>query len=85
MTMTIPSYSLDITALTETRDDNPTSAVQYCVVDTFGGRHVYGDQNWVASGQAVIDAHFDGHIEQRTISISYGEWSSIPSESRSNP
>lgn len=82
--MAIPSYSLDITGLTESRDDNPTSAVQYCVVDEKGIRRVYGDQEWVVSGQAVIDAHPGGRVEQRTITITYGEWSSIPSESRSN-
>lgn len=81
--MPIPSYSLDITGLTDEFVD-PTSAVQFCIVDRDGERRVYGDQSWVADGRALAH-HEGGHIESRTITITYGEWSSIPSESRSNP
>ena len=71
---TIPSFSLEITGLTWVRDDNPTGGIQYCAVDELGVRHIYGDQEWVMSGQAIIDAHPGGHVEQRTITITYGEW-----------
>lgn len=70
----IPFLTLSIDALTDQTGENPTGAVQYCVVGAFGERHVYGDQGWVASGQAVIDAHPGGHVEYRTVTISYGAW-----------
>lgn len=75
---------LSLNALTYHNDD-PTEAVQYCIVGANGRRYVYGDQEWVASGAAIEDSHPGGHVEKRTISITYGEWSPIPSESRSNP
>ncbi len=70
----IPSHTLSIEALTESPGVNPVSAVQYCVVGANGRRYIYGDQSWVAAGHAVDEAHPGGHVEQRTITITYGEW-----------
>lgn len=67
-----PVHSLHVAALTD-QDDDPTDAVQYAVLDR-GQHHTYGDQEWVASGQALHDAHQNGRVQRRTVTITYGEW-----------
>ncbi len=69
----IPMHRLDIDALTDAID-NPTEAVQYCVVGPRGDRQVFDDQSWVADGRALSWAEDGAHVEQRTITITYGEW-----------
>jgi hypothetical protein len=71
----VPMHSLEISALTDERDE-PRTAVQYSVVDR-GSRHIYGDQSWVAYGEVLRLDHLDGRIECRDITITYGEWRPI--------
>lgn len=68
----VPTHLLDITALTDDRD-NPTTALQYGVLDR-GEHHVYGDQSWVAYGNAQREEHPDGKTQRRRITITYGPW-----------
>lgn len=65
---------LDVPALTVDDLDEPHTATQFCVVDSLGIRYIYGDQSWVAHGDALRHQHPDGHIERREITLTYGEW-----------
>lgn len=69
---TDPEYLLSISALTTERED-PTAATQYAVVLPDGTRIAYGDQSYVRWGEVLKD-HPEGRIEQRTVTITYGEW-----------
>lgn len=70
----VPTYLANLTALTDERDD-PTSAVQFAVLDPDGTRHAYGDQSWVAYGGPIRDgSHPAGKVQARTVTITYGEW-----------
>jgi len=71
------NHLVHIAALTDVVSD-PTAAVQFCVVDEHGERHVYGDQSWIAGGRAVREAHPGGRVERRTVTITYGEWEATP-------
>jgi hypothetical protein len=53
--------------------DQDATEVQYAVLDK-GEYHVYGDQYYVISGQAIREAHPKGVIRRRTVTITYGEW-----------
>lgn len=65
----IPCYSVEVDDAGE-----PQSGVQYGVLGKDGKHYLYGDQGWVASGQAIEDAHPGGRIQRRTFTITYGEW-----------
>jgi hypothetical protein len=68
----VPMHLMDVTGLT---DDDPNSGVQFAVLDPDGTHHAYGDQSWVAYGQAIrCGMHPDGRIQRRTVTITYGEW-----------
>ena len=75
--MIIPHHSLELVGLTDDIGES-TDAVQFCVRDPEGLRHVYGDQSWVATGTCITDgSHPSGRIQYRTVTISYGEWTDM--------
>lgn len=75
--MNIPRHSVEMVGLTDQTDD-VTDVTQFAVLDPDGRRSVYGDQSWVAYGRVLRDAHPDGRIQFRQITISYGEWTDVP-------
>lgn len=64
---------MDIPALTTEMLDEPTTGEQWCVVDADGMRHIYGDQGWIKSHEA-LSFHPGGHVEHRPMTITYGDW-----------
>lgn len=68
-------YPPSISAMTAERD-YPTAAIQYAVALPDGTRIAYGDQSYVRWGEVLKD-HPDGRIEQRTVTIAYGEWEDV--------
>lgn len=68
-------HSLDLAGLTDDTTE-PTSAMQYAV-STPTGRVVFGDQEWVRSGQALAELPDGAKVQRRTITISYGEWEDV--------
>jgi hypothetical protein len=71
----MPDHTFSIDALTSDDPFEPTSAVQWSVVDG-GDRKIYGDQSWVKDGR-VLRLHPDGHLERRTITVTYGPWEAV--------
>jgi len=68
---------LELLGLTDDAGE-PKSATQYAIVTPDGKRHLYGDQKWVAYGNAIRDgSHPDGRIQQRSITIAYGPWEDV--------
>ena len=67
---------VSISALTWQESDEPRAAVQYRVVDTNGKGHIYGDQEWVASGVALA-GHPGGRVQSRVVTITYSEWGDV--------
>jgi hypothetical protein len=81
VTVDYPRYSLDIVARTseDPAAGDQVNCVQFAVVDPDGERHVYGDQSWVAFGVVIRDgSHPDGKIQQRRLTITYGDWEDLP-------
>jgi hypothetical protein len=65
---------MDVSALTAEKRNEPSTGEQWCVVDPDGERHIYGDQDWIKSHEA-LNIHPEGsHIEHRSLTITYGEW-----------
>ena len=71
-----PRYPIGLTGRTDEAAD-PTSGVQFAVLFPDGERFAYGDQSWVAYGTCLKDLPDGCRIEQRSISISYGEWAAV--------
>jgi hypothetical protein len=69
----VPQWPLNVTGLADVPDD-PDGGVQFAVLTPDGERHVYGDQQWIAYGGAVAEAHPDGRVQYRDIFITYGPW-----------
>lgn len=81
--MIIMQRLLDIPALTDepqNEDTHALRAVQYGVLNLKDKTlKVYGDQDWVKSGQAAADmGGTDGITMVREIHISYGPWKPAP-------
>lgn len=57
----------------------PTVAVEYAIRDVNGEYYAYGDQSWVACGEALFH-HPGGVIVRRVNTISYGSWEQIAPE-----
>ena len=69
--------SVPVDQVERAADLRPAGGVQYAVKDRSGEYITYGDQHWVASGQALADAHPDGTIVRRTVTVTYGEWEEV--------
>ena len=73
---TLHHHLMSVTALTDNPpDQDPTSGVQYAVLDPDGQHHTYGDQSWVKYGGPVQGgSHPGGRIQSRTVTVTYGPW-----------
>jgi len=71
-------HSLDLVGFVETGEPGePTSAVQYAVCGPTGRHLVFGDQEFVRSGEALEMFAHKGMIRRRTITIVYGDWEDV--------
>ncbi len=53
---------------------DPTVAIEYAVRTPDGQTHAYGDQSWVAYGDALTDHPEGSTIVRRINLVSYGTW-----------
>jgi hypothetical protein len=68
-------HSLDLVGMVESgTPSEPETAVQYVVLTPTGQRMIFGDQEWVRSGQVLEDFAPNSTVQKRAITISYGEW-----------
>ncbi len=67
-------HSLDLVGITQGgAAGEPISAVQYAVLAPSGRHLIFGDQEWVRSGQALQDFP-GGVVRRRSVTIVYGRW-----------
>lgn len=68
-------HCLDLVGLVEGEPGpEPRSAVQYAVLSPGGGYVLFGDQEWVRSGQALEELPPGNKVAWRTVTITYGPW-----------
>lgn len=67
-------HSLNLVGIVEGEAHEPTSAVQYAVLAPSGRCLIFGDQDWVRSGQALKDFPDGAVVRRRSVTIIYGPW-----------
>lgn len=72
---------LDIPALTAAAVPDPTTAIQYALIDRDGQRRIFGDQLWLAG----LANYPDHEVHQRAITITYGDWTPATLAERNTP
>ncbi len=69
---------MEISALTEELLDEPNEGEQFRIVKPDGSGHIFGDQEWVRSGEALGLCPEGSMIQRRTVTIVYGDWEPVP-------